>query len=346
MPAMGMVTAGAIIGGAVLGGISASKGRKAAQQAAAKAYEELAKLGLPPDLSREIILQKYEEMGMLTPELEQDIDLQASEVSKIQEDPSLRTAQMESLNTLAQVSRGGLRAEDRSAFNELRAATARDSEAKRQQILQGMMSRGMGGSGADLMAQLQSSQAAEDTASAQSDRLAAQASVNALNALNQKAQLSGNIRGQDFDVNQTRAQALDDRNQFLYQNSVARQRNNISALNQAQQANLANRQRVSEMNTQQANQELQRQNEAKRDYWQDQFGLATAKANALNNQGTVVQAGENKKAAMYTGVGNALGQAATAYGAYQNNKPAETNYFSGNELNSAIKYDANGNRIS
>lgn len=327
MPAGGAMTAAAIAGpviGGIMGGMSASKARKQAAAAAAAAYAELNKVGMPPDLSKEVILQKFQEMGMLTPELEQEISLQGSEVAKIQEDPSLRGAQMEALNTLGQVSRGGLQAGDRQAYNELRAATQRDAEAKRQQVLQQMQSQGMGGSGASLIAQLQSGQAAEDTASAQGDRLAAQASQNALAALSQRSNLASGMRSQDMSAAELRAKAIDDRNRFLAENSVARQRANIGMKNEAQQANLANAQRLSELNVSQSNTEAQRQNQAKRDYFQDQLGLATAKANALNNQGTVAQQGAQAQANMYSGIGNALGQGFAAYGASQAKTPTKS----------------------
>jgi hypothetical protein len=298
----------------MMGNSAAKKGREAQAAAARAAYAELERIGLPPDLSKEIILQQFNNMGVLTPELEQEIDVQASEVSQIKEDPSLRGAQMEALNTLGQVSRGGLQAGDRQAYNELRASTQRDSEAKRQQILQQMQMQGQGGSGASLIAQLQSGQAAEDTASAQGDRLAAQASQNALAALSQRSNLAGNMRSQDMSAAEMRARAVDDRNRFLAENSVARQRSNVGALNEAQQANLANKQRLSEMNISQGNTELQRQNQAKRDYWQDQLGLASAKSNALNNQGTMAQQAGQAKADMYSGMGNAIGQGFAAYG--------------------------------
>jgi hypothetical protein len=351
MPAGGALTAAAIAGpiiGGVMGGMSASKGRKAASAAAAAAIAELEKVGMPPDLSKQLVLQRFQSEGILTPELEQDIHLEASQTAQIKESAGLRDAQMDALNTLGQVSRGGLRPEDRQAYNELRASTQRDSEAKRQQIIQQMQSRGMGSSGANLATQLQSAQASDDAQAAGSDRMAADASRRALEAISQRAQLAGGIRSQDFNVNQARAAALDDRNRFLYENSASRQRANINAQNQAQSANLASRQRLSEMNVGQDNAETQRQNQAKKDYWQDQLGYASAKANAINNQGSVIQQGANQQANMYSGIGNAIGQGAATYGNYQANKSAAktdgSDYvpkFDGN-----VKYDANGNRIS
>ena len=317
MPAGGLVTAGVLVAG-VVGGMmsnsSAKKGRQAAAAAAAAAYAELNKIGMPPDLSKEIIMKQFESMGELTPELEQEINMQASEVAKIQEDPALRNAQMEALNTLGGVSRGGLRAEDRAAYNQLRNQVQQDGEAKRQQILQQMQARGMGGSGANLAAQLQSAQASVDTASAGADTLAADASKRALEALSQRANLAGNVRGQDMSAAEMRASAVDNRNQFLYENSVARQRNNIAAQNAAAASNLTNNQRLAEMNTQQQNAELLRQQEAKRQAYLDALDLAKAKANALNNQGQIAAANGAATGAAQAGIASAIGQGIATYG--------------------------------
>ena len=312
---------GAPIVGGLLGSSSAKKAAAAQVAAARQALDQLNAIGYPPDVSKEIILQRYQSEGTLTPELMQSIDLAASEVANIQEDPSLRNAQMEALNTLGQVSRGGLRAEDRAAYNELRQKTQQDAEAKRQQIIQAMQARGMGGSGNELIAQLQAGQAAEDQASAQADRLAAQASQNALQALNQRLAGAGNVRGQDMSAAQMKAQAIDDRNRFMYQNSMNVQQANINARNAAQQANLQNTQRLSEMNTTQGNEELQRQNQAKRQYFQDQLGLAQAKAGAIGGVGQAQAAQGMQKANMFSNLGNAIGQGFAAYGA--NSKPVK-----------------------
>ncbi len=325
MPAGGMVTAGVVASGVIGGMLSSSSAKKAAkaqQAAAAAAFAELNKLGMPPDLSKEIILKQFQSMGVLTPELEQEISLQEAQVSKIQEDPSLRGAQMEALSTLGGVSRGGLRAEDRAAYNELRGKVQQDAEAKRQQILQAMQARGMGGSGANLAAQLQSAQASADTASAGADTLAADASKRALEALSQRANLAGSVRGQDMSAAEMKARAIDERNRFLYENSVSRQRQNVGQLNEAQAANLAQKQRLSDMNINQENEETQRQNEAKRQYYLDQLDLAKAKAAALNSQGQAASAGQMAKGAAQAGIASAIGQGIGAYGSYASSKPA------------------------
>lgn len=327
MPAGGGMTAGtmALIGasasapiiGGIMGGSSAKKAAAARAAAAQAALAELNKLGLPPDLSKAVVMQQFENQGYYSPELEQEIEMAQSQVAQVKEDEGLRQAQMEVLGSLGDISRGGLRAEDKAAYNQLRAQVQRDSEAKRQQILQQMAARGMAGSGAELITQLQSAQAATDTASEGADRLAAEASQRALAALSQRAQQAGSVRQQDLSVNEMRARALDDRNRFLYENSVSRQRSNLANLNEAQRQNLANKQRLSEMNIQQANTEAQRQNQARRDFFQDKFQLAAAKANAINNQGSAIAQQHQAKADMMSGLGSAIGQGFGAAANYQ-----------------------------
>jgi len=346
MPWLAAATVAAPIIGGLMGASSAKKGREAAAAAAQAALAQLNALGMPPDLSKELILQKFQEAGQLTPDLEQEINLQASQMGAIKEDPSLRANQMDVLNTLAQQSRGGLQAGDRAAYNELRSKVQQDSEAKRQQIIQQMQAQGQGSSGANLMAQLQSSQGAADQASAGSDRLAAQASQNALQALSQRGQQAGQLRSQDFSNASALAQAQDQRNQFLFQNSAAMQQRNIAAQNAAQASNLANKQQIGSANTQLANAEQARQTAAKQQYWDSQMGLASAKANALNNQGSVIQQGANAQANMYAGIGNALGQGIASYGNAQANKPVDNSGFTPQLDTNAPKYDASGNRIS
>lgn len=324
MPMLAAAPAAIALVSGIIGANSAKKGRKQAAAASAAAYAELTKIGMPPDLSKEIILKQFQSEGILTPELEQEINLQSSQVAQIKEDPSLRNDQMDVLNTLGGVSRGGLRTEDRAAYNELRSKVQQDAEAKRQQILQSMQARGQSGSGNELMAQLQSAQASADTASSGADNLAAEASRRALEALSQRANLAGSVRTQDASADEMRARAIDDRNQFLYRNSVDRQRQNIGNKNTAQADNLTNAQNLSNKNTAQANEESLRQSQAKRDYFDDQFRLATAKANALNQQGSMAQSAGQAKANSYSSLGNALAQGVAAYGNYKAAAPTAT----------------------
>lgn len=317
MPWLAAAAVAAPIVGGLVGNYMA-KGDKASQKKAMKqAMAELEKAGTPPDLSKALILKEFERAGIYTPELEQEIAVAESEMGKITEDSSLRDAQKSALASLQNRAKVGLSAEDRAALNQVRQETQRDAEAKRQQILQSMAARGQGGSGAELIAQLQAGQGAAEQAAAGSDSLMAQAQQRALQALGQSADVASQVRGQDFGVNQAKASALDERNRFLAQNSIERQRQNVGALNQAQQSNLSEQQRIADANASMKNAETQRQNQAQRDLFQDKLGLASAKANALTGQANYYGQQAQNTAASYGQMGSAVGTGITAYGQKQ-----------------------------
>jgi hypothetical protein len=315
----GAAVAGPIIGGLV-GNVMSQGDRRAQKNAMKKALKELESVGLPPDLSKEIIFKEFQRQGIYTPEIEEDLNnsVAESEVAKIEEDPSLRKAQSQALSMMQNRAKVGLSAEDRAALNQVRNEVQRDAEAKRQQVLQQMQARGMGGSGAALVAQLQAGQDAQNLASQQSDSLMGQAQTKALQALGQSSDMASNLRGQDFNVNNTKATALDERNRFLAENSIARQSRNVSTLNQAQLANLQEQQRINDANTQMANQEKLRQVGEQGALYDRTLGYKTAKANALTGQANFAGQQAANTAQMYSGIGNAIGTGVSGYAQNQN----------------------------
>lgn len=267
---------GGIVGG-ILGNNAAKMDRSNQKKMMKQMVEEYKKIGYPPDYAREIIMQELVRQGVYTPELEQDLSDSVAEsaMGDIQEDPALREAQMGALSSMQKRGKVGLSAEDRAALNQVRSEVQRDSEAKRQQILQQMQARGMGGSGAELMAQLSSAQGAADQAAAGSDTLMAQAQQRAMEAIRQSAGMAGEVRGQDFGVASDKARAIDERNRFLAENTIARQQRNVQNLNQAQMANLQEQQRIADYNTQQKNAELLRQRDAEQRQYTDKLNYAS-----------------------------------------------------------------------
>lgn len=302
--------------GNIVGGIASSGDKAKAQQAMNDALAQIQAVGAPPDLSAQIIREKLQQVGVYNPKMEDAITQGVSQVSQIQEDPSLKSAQNRALQVLQQRGAGGLNPEDRAAYNQLRAQTEKDAEGKRQQILQNMAARGMGGSGAELAAQLSSSQANDQDLSAQGDRLAAQASQNALQAMSQAGSLGGQIRAQDFDVNKTKAAAADELNRFNTQAQIARQARNTASANTAQQQNLSEAQRVSDYNTQQDNDEKLRQAAAKQAYWQNSLGYAGAKANAEKGQAQNYMNNAQQTADQFGKIGSGVGSGIGALGQF------------------------------
>ena len=274
------------------------------------AKQQFEALGNPPDLSYELALKQFREAGQLSPEQEEAYRLNYSNIAGIQEDTTGRDTQLEALNLLKQRGRG-LGTEERAAFNEMRDQAQRDAEAKRAQIMNQMAARGQGGSGAELLSALQGAQSANTELSKQGDRMAATAAQNALGAISQAGQLGSSLRSQDYGAQMDKARALDALAQFNTQNAQNVHQRNISAMNQAQAANLQNKQNISNMNVQQANTETQRQAQAQRDYWNDQYKIAAGKAGMATNSASMYAA--NQKPNEWQQLGTALNTFGQAY---------------------------------
>lgn len=315
--------AGPILGG-VIGNMASKGDRDRAMAAIAEAQSIIDSVPEAPDLSKiQIIYDQFKRAGVLTPEVETALNLQASKVSQIQEDKSLREAQIGALEGLKQRGKVGLTPEERAELNKVRKDVQRDVEAKRQQILQNLAARGMGGSGQELASQLQASQSGAERASEEGDRISAIASQRALQALTQSGQLGGQIRGEDFDIEKAKASAEDEIARFNLANAVSRQQRNVDRSGRAQEMNLAALQKAQDANIQMVNQEKLRQVEAKRQYWQDQ--LARAQARAGVRTGSVAPAYRQEAqqtAQMWQGIGSGVGAGLGALGNYQAGKDA------------------------
>lgn len=317
-----------VIGG-IIGNMMSAGDRARAQQAFSDAYNIIGKVSAPPDMAREILYRQFEQVGLLTPEMEEAINIDVSNAAKILEDNSLRQKQSEGLEILKTLSKTGLGPEDRAAYNELRAQTQQDAEAKRQQILQNMAARGMAGSGNELIASLNASQAATNQASNMGDQIAADASARRMAALQQMISSAGNVRSADLNVNQIRATAADELARFNTANAVTRQSRNVGARNIAQEANLGTKQKVADANINQYNAEQLRQRQGELTNWENELKLAQSKANARIGQGTQfqnqAQSTASNWAQMGTGVGTGLGALGQYYQGQQtaNNQAAK-----------------------
>ena len=318
---MAAAIAAPIVGG-LIGNAAASKDRKAMMAAAQAAWAKLDEIGSPPDLSRQIIFQQFQEAGVYEPELLQEIDLGLSQVSQLQErDPSLRQAEMDALRSLQERGQVGLSVEDRVAMNEMRRDVARQSQARTQSFLQDLARRGGNTGGADIMQLLLGDQAGTELASQQADNLARMAAQNALQATASAGQLGGQIRGTDWNQDMAKASAADHFSMADFNTRNQRQQLNVGAQNEAQRANLANKQRIQDQNTMMQNQETLRQQEAKRQYWQDQLDKAGMYAGAGRTMSGAYGDSASQKAGMWKGLGDSIGQGAGTFAQYQQNQP-------------------------
>lgn len=304
--------AGEVVG-SIFGSLLSKGDRDKAQAEIEGQKQALEALGVPPDLSGPLAIKYLQQQGTLSPEMVEAVDVKNSEFANIKSDPALKKDQMDALASLKERGRVGLTSEDRAGMARILNAQQREGEAKRQQILQQFAQRGQLGSGGELAAQLQGQQASDQDAYLRSLDLAGQASRNALQAMQQSGQLAGQISDQDYGRQRDAASAQDVINRFAAQNLQGVRSQNTQARNSAQAGNLNAAQSVSNQNAGMYNQELERQNEARRQFFQDRLGLQAAKAGVSDKLAGVHNANAARTAAIARGVGKTVGAGIEAY---------------------------------
>ncbi len=208
----------------------------------------------------------------------------SSAYDSIATDPRLRGNQEDALAALAGISQGGgFNAADKANLSRIQSETSQADRGRREAILQNLGARGMGGSGMDLLAQLQSSQAATDRSSQAGLDIAAQGQQRALDAIMQSGQLSGQMQSQDFSQAAQKAAAQNAINQFNTQNTNTGNLANQSAQNQFAMNQAAGR--LGAQSTNVANQMATQTGNVNRGLQAQQFNAGAANtANASNSQ--------------------------------------------------------------
>lgn len=315
---MPMGYAAAAAGSAVIGGIAgniAAAGDRAAQRKAiSAALAELRKVGLPPDLSAPLLLKEFQKQGIYTPELEQDLTNTLAETKLVTENISIKDAQLQALNQMKQAGRTGMTAETRAALNQVGNQVEAADRGRTQSILQSYAAQGMGTSGNKLQALLAGEQASTQEQANRSMSVMGDAQRNALNAIAQSANMASGIRSQDYNVNAANANAINERNRFLYENSVGRQSRNVQTTNAQRVADYLRQGQINDANTALYNQELNRQQNAKEQNWQNKLAYGQAIANAQIGQAGYHGQQAANTAGMWSGLGSAIGGGFAAYG--------------------------------
>lgn len=293
---------GAIAGGAIglitslMGGDQGAAGE--ANNARNIANQIIQNIQNAPDESKPVLLEQYRQAGLLTPQMEQAVQLGQSQLSQIGTDQTSLAAQRAALEQLSQRSKSGLTAVDRAALNQSRTQNQADTEAKRQQILQEYRAKtgGVGSmQGLELASQLQAAQGGANAQSAEADRIMAQSQNAALQAAVQSGQMGGQINEQQFNQAAAKAQAADQFNRFNVSAQQAAQKANVGAQNQAQQYNLNQAQNIANANVTGANQEAYGQIQRQQDEWQKNANLAGMKAGAYTGQANYLQNLSNQR---------------------------------------------------
>jgi hypothetical protein len=171
-------------------------------------------------------------------------------MADVSTDPRFRDAQLDSLNQLDEISRTGMTARDEADLLKLRQDVNRTNRGRQGAIQQNMASRGMSGSGMDLVAQMQASQDATEREALAALEKNAQIGERKQQAMMQRGSLAGDMRGQEFNEQAAKAQAQDAINRFNTSNSVQAQFGNNQGRNQTNQANWGRQNQTSDRNVQ------------------------------------------------------------------------------------------------
>lgn len=305
---------GAIAGGLASGlaGSLLSKsggGSGYAKQAAAQFND----LRVPKLEEMRLQLQALVQQGVYTPEQAQAILAQASEFENIETDPVLMEAQMQALMQLQETGETGMSAVDQAQLARIRQDQIANERGARDAIIQGAQSRGLGGSGLELAAQLQNQQASAGNRNLQDLEIAAMAQQNRMNAIQGAGSLGGQIGQQQFGQQAQIAGAKDAINMFNTQARQTANYYNIDGRNQAQQMNLAERQRIADSNTAQRNMQQQYNKELVQQDYNNRLGLAQSKANAYNQQASNAMAAQQNRNQMIGGFIEAGAKAGSAW---------------------------------
>lgn len=151
------------------------------------------------------------------PQLERAIAEQVgpTALERITVDPAYKAAQMEALTKLGQISEeGGFTLADKAALNKTLGALSRRDAGARAAIAENMQARGTLGAGAELAQRLAAQQESSQMASERGMDIAAQAQQRALNAIMQRGQMAGEMRGQEYGEQERLAQARDAINRY------------------------------------------------------------------------------------------------------------------------------------
>lgn len=272
--------------GDIISGGASSKARESSQ-AAIDAYSGIE---APDTEAMKVQLQQMIEQGTITPEEAQTYLQQKSEMSGISLDPNLQKAQMDALTGLQDIAQNkGLTDMDRAQLAQIGAEEDTAARGQREAIIQNAQQRGLGGSGIELLSQMQNQQDSATRRSARDTGVAGMAQQRALAALQQAGQLGGNIQQQSFNQQAAVAGANDAINQFNAANQQKVALANTGARNDAQAANLANKQNIANANVNLQNQQQQYNKSLGQTAFDNQNKIAAGKAGAFANQANQYQ---------------------------------------------------------
>jgi hypothetical protein len=268
--------------GAIIGGVGGLFGGESESEKAAKAaVAELQEMGVPSEEARRIVYEKYQAVGELTPEIEQAISVDPTELQKVTTDPRFQQAQMQALANLEnKAKQGGLDLSGQATLEGIKMDLAREARGKNAAIQQEMRQRGLGGSGSELAARLAATQASADQAGQQGLNLAALAQRQATENLGQMSNLARQMQQDELSRKSDAARAQDMIKQSNANLASGVQMRNVASKNRAQELDVGYQRNVAQLNTGLTNTQRESDRDARLGVMADQNAKRVAIANA------------------------------------------------------------------
>lgn len=324
--AAGIIGGVGAVGAGVIGGQQSAAQRAAAQAAEQAALENYLKINVPDPAQQQIILQKYQQTGQIAPQIQQAMQQQKSGLQGMEIDPTSREAEVAALNKMQDVANsGGMDAQAKQQEAQAMNAANANEAGQRGAILQNYAARGIGGSGAQLAAELSADQGSANSNAAAGMNSAAGAEQRALQAMTAGSQMAGTLNNQDYSQAANAATAQDAINKFNTQNAQNVAGQNTKAINDAQAQNTVNNQNLANANVDIGNQQERYNKGLIQQQFNNQMGLAGGKANAENGVANAANQQANATGNMWSGIGQSIAQTGGAVaGGMKKNSDQET----------------------
>ena len=264
----------------------------------------------------EVQLAEAVRQGELTPAQADTILQEQTALSDVSEDPRLRGAQIEALDELEGIVRGGgLDARSRADLYQIGAEQGTRNRGEQEAILQNARARGVGGSDLEFVNRLVAQQGAATRSSAAGMDAAALAEARKMQAIEALGSLGGTVRNADYARKANEAQAIDAINRFNAANRQQQTNLAVGDVNEAQRLNLGEKQRIADRNVDIGNREQEFNSNQRLNRYRAMTGQA-GQISQANARDAAAQAQSSQ--ALGQTIGNFGQQAARIFGGQQN----------------------------
>lgn len=238
----------------------------------------------------QVKLQEYVQQGILRPEEAQTIIQEQSAYETISTDPRLRGSQIDALGGLERTAAaGGLDAMAMAGLEDALGRQRTESRGQQGAIMANARARGIGGSDLEMVNRMIAQQQQATAGSRAALDTAAIGQQRKDQALRDAADLSGNIRGMDYQQAADKAAAADAISRFNAANRQDQTNLNVGARNAAQAVNLGEKQRIADGNINTRNEQSMFNAQQPLNLYQAKLGQAGKLADAQDAKATLGQ---------------------------------------------------------